>query len=141
MFENREDRKVNAPQVLVVGNSSVNCIVVSRVVERMGLKVRTERPESAALALRETSPAIVILDGGADNRDCDGLLGDLQKSREATEGALPAVILLSTANIRPDTLAAPAVDMVISKPLTVDRLQPAIDALRARNGDFARKSG
>jgi hypothetical protein len=27
--------------------------------------------------------------------------------------------------------------MVVSKPITVDRLQPAIDALRARNGDFS----
>ena len=136
-----EDRYLNASHVLVVGSSAVNCVVVSRVVERMGLKVRVERPENAALALRDTTPAIVILDGGADNQDCDGLLGDLQKTREASEGALPAVILLSTANVSPDTLAAPAIDMVVSKPLTIDRLQPAIEALRARNGDFARKNG
>ena len=59
-----EDRYLNASHVLVVGSSSVNCVVVSRVVERMGLKVRVERPENAALALRDTTPAIVILDGG-----------------------------------------------------------------------------
>ena len=134
-----EDRNLSASHVLVVGSSSVNCVVISRVVERMGLKV--ERPENAAMALRDTTPAIVILDGGAGNQDCDGLLGDLQKTREASEGALPAVILLSTANVSPDTLAAPAIDMVVSKPLTIDRLQPAIEALRARNGDFARKNG
>jgi hypothetical protein len=32
---------------------------------------------------------------------------------------------------------APVVDMVVTKPLTVERLQPAIESLRARNGESA----
>jgi CheY-like chemotaxis protein len=129
---------VNRSLVLVVGEST-NCVVVSRVVERMGLKVKSERPGVAAATLLSMEPAIVILDGGAQNRDCDVLLDDLREQRNATSGVFPAVILLSTANHgTQDAPIAPVVDMVVAKPLTVDRLQPAIESLRARNGDFAR---
>ncbi len=131
---------VGETHVLVVGNSSVNCVVVSRVVERMGLKVRTERPEKASESLRTIRPAIVILDGGPENADCDGLMDALSTSRNASDGALPAVILLSAADAGlSNGTASPVIDMVVAKPLSVDRLQPAIEALRARNGDFARK--
>ncbi len=129
---------INRSLVLVVGESPVNSVVVSRVVERMGLKVRSERPDVAAATLLAMKPAVVILDGGPENRDCDTLLEDLRKRREETAGVFPAVILLSTANKgAEDAPIAPVVDMVVSKPITVDRLQPAIDALRARNGDFS----
>ncbi len=130
---------VNRSLVLVVGESTINCVVVSRVVERMGLKVKSERPNVAAVTLLSMEPAIVILDGGAQNRDCDVLLDDLRQQRDASAGLFPAVILLSTANHgTQDMPIAPVVDMVVAKPLTVDRLQPAIESLRARNGDFAR---
>lgn len=130
---------INRSLVLVVGESTINCVVVSRVVERMGLKVKSERPNVAAATLLSMEPAIVILDGGAQNRDCDVLLNDLREQRNASEGLFPAVILLSTANHGTQEVAiAPVVDMVVAKPLTVDRLQPAIESLRARNGDFAR---
>ncbi|MFN3550180.1 MAG: response regulator [Mesorhizobium sp.] len=130
---------INRSLVLVVGESTVNCVVVSRVVERMGLKVRAERPSVAAATLLAMEPAIVILDGGAHNRDCDVLLDDLRDRRNATAGLFPAVILLSTANRGiHESPIAPVVDMIVAKPLTVDRLQPAIESLRARNGDFAR---
>ncbi|WP_235679327.1 response regulator [Aquibium microcysteis] len=105
----------------------------------MGLKVKSERPNVAAVTLLSMEPAIVILDGGAQNRDCDVLLDDLRQQRDASAGLFPAVILLSTANHgTQDMPIAPVVDMVVAKPLTVDRLQPAIESLRARNGDFAR---
>jgi CheY-like chemotaxis protein len=130
---------INRSLVLVVGESTINCVVVSRVVERMGLKVKSERPNVAAATLLAMEPAIVILDGGAQNRDCDVLLDDLRERRNASAGLFPAVILLSTANRGThDVPIAPVVDMVVAKPLTVDRLQPAIESLRARNGDFAR---
>jgi len=130
---------INRSLVLVVGESTINCVVVSRVVERMGLKVRSERPSVAAATLLSMEPAIVILDGGAENRDCDVLLHDLREQRNASAGLFPAVILLSTANHGAQEVPiAPVVDMVVAKPLTVDRLQPAIESLRARNGDFAR---
>jgi CheY-like chemotaxis protein len=128
----------NRSLVLVVGESPVNSVVVSRVVERMGLKVRSERPEVAAATLLDMKPAIVILDGGHENRDCDGLLDDLTMHRAETDGIFPAVILLSTANKgAEDAPITRVVDMVVSKPITLDRLLPAIDALRARNGDFS----
>ncbi len=130
---------LNRSLVLVVSESTINRVVVSRVVERMGLKVRSDRPDVAAAILLSMAPAIVILDGGAQNRDCDVLLDDLHALRNATAGLFPAVILLSTANRGTERIPiAPVVDMVVTKPLTVDRLQPAIESLRARNGDSHR---
>lgn len=132
---------INRSLVLVVGTSTINCVVVSRVVERMGLKVKSERPDVAAATLLSMEPSIVILDGGAENRDCDNLLDELRQKRDGSAGHFPAVILLSTANRgAEDAAIAPVVDMVVTKPLTVDRLQPAIESLRARNGDFAQPS-
>jgi CheY-like chemotaxis protein len=125
---------LNRSLVLVAGESTINRVVVSRVVERMGLKVKSDRPGAAAAILFSMVPAIVILDGGAQNRDCD-VLRDL---RNASAGLFPAVILLSTANHGvEDVPIAPVVDMVVTKPLTVERLQPAIESLRARNGESA----
>jgi len=129
---------VNRSLVLIVGKSKVNSIVVSRVVELMGLKFRAEKPDVAASVLLEMRPSIVILDGGSDNRECDALLEDLQRARESSPRGFPAVILLSTANKGGETAPiGPVVDMIVSKPLTVDRLLPSIEALRARNGDYA----
>jgi CheY-like chemotaxis protein len=129
---------LNRSLVLVAGESTINRVVVSRVVERMGLKVKSDRPGAAAAILFSMVPAIVILDGGAQNRDCDVLLDVLRDLRNASAGLFPAVILLSTANHGvEDVPIAPVVDMVVTKPLTVERLQPAIESLRARNGESA----
>lgn len=129
---------INRSTVLVVSLSPINSVVVSRVVERMGLRAAAARPDGACDAIRSTNPGIVILDGGADDRDCDGLLGELERKRDETGGVFPSVLLLSTANTVGANPKNPhVVDMIIAKPLTVDRLQPAIDTLRARNGDFA----
>lgn len=135
------DDEVNRSLVMVVGESRINCIVISRVVERVGLKVTIETPLAAPGALLRERPAIAILDGGPQNSDCDGLIDHLEHKRRASARGLPAVILLSTANLGVETAPiAKVVDMVVAKPLTVDRLQPAIETLRAKNGDYSSPS-
>ena len=119
-------------RVLVVGNSPVNRVVVSKIVERSGLKPISESPETAAAALRSLIPGAVVLDGGADNKDCDALLSGIGALRRTSGKSLPSVILLSTKNGTPESLGLSSiVDVVVVKPITPERLQPVIDQLVA----------
>ncbi|WP_246506045.1 response regulator [Mesorhizobium silamurunense] len=120
-------------KVLVVGKSSINRVVVSKIVEKSGLKPISESPDTAEKALAGLVPGVVILDGGPDDKDCDRLLSGIDALRRASGKALPAVILLSTRNGTPDSLGLSSlVDTVVAKPITPERLQPVIDRLVGR---------
>src|SRR5262245_5764706 len=71
----------NLSAVLVVGTSQVTRVVVSKIVERCGLRPVAESPQTAERVLSALKPGTVILDGGADNCDCDHLLASLSAQR------------------------------------------------------------
>lgn len=124
----------NLNQVLVVGKSPVNRVVIAKIVERSGLKPVSESPEQAIKSLSSLWPGMVIVDGGAGNDDCDQILAMLRDRRRVSAKNLPAVILLSTAAADSDVLTAnPGVDAVVAKPITTETLQPTIDRLHARS--------
>ncbi|MEQ8298168.1 MAG: response regulator [Nitratireductor sp.] len=126
-----------APAVLVIGRSTINGVVVSRIVERAGLRARTALPELAAHVLETDLPSIVILDLPANDPAGSALFERLGAQRATHDRALPGVILLSaTTDPTQVPTGAPVVDIVVARPITVDRLQPAIEAVRARNGDY-----
>jgi CheY-like chemotaxis protein len=113
--------------VLVVGRSKITLVVVSKIVERSGLKPISHTPEEAVAALLSQMPCLVILDGGADNTDCDILMESLVAMRRASGKDLPRTILLSIRNL--PYIDKPSVDAVVSKPITTERLQPVVDRL------------
>lgn len=118
---------------LVVASSPVNRIVVSRIVQGAGLKVQAETPEDAATALEVRVPATVVLDGGADNRECEHLMAKLQTLRDNTDARTPFVILLTTHDPLADEAASDgAIDATVTKPITPERLQPLIHRLLER---------
>jgi CheY-like chemotaxis protein len=120
-------------KVLVVGKSSINRVVVSKIVEKSGLKPISEPPEAAEKTLAGHLPGAVILDGGPDNKDCDGLMSAIDALRRVSGKPLPAVILLSTRNGTPESLGlSSVVDAVVAKPITPERLQPVVDRLIGR---------
>ncbi|TIW99723.1 MAG: response regulator [Mesorhizobium sp.] len=120
-------------QVLVVGKSPINRVVISKIVERSGLKPISESPDTAARILRSLIPGAVVLDGGADNKDCDNLMSSIDALRRISGKSLPPVILLSTKNGTPESLGLSSViDVVVAKPITPERLQPVIDRLLNR---------
>ena len=126
----------NFDLALVVGTSHVNRIVVSRIAERAGLKVVAETPERASATLLEKLPGTVILDGGADNRECERLMESLAAQRLAAGGRSPYVILLSNANPAPDQPPRDGIiDVIVAKPITPDRLQPLIRSMMDRVRD------
>ncbi|TIT36467.1 MAG: response regulator [Mesorhizobium sp.] len=120
-------------RVLVVGKSPINRVVVSKIVERSGLRPISESPDIAAKTLRTLVPGAIVLDGGPDNKDCDNLMPGIEKLRRASGKSLPPVILLSTKNGTPESLGlANIIDAVVAKPITPERLQPVIDRLISR---------
>ncbi len=123
-------------RVLVVGNSQINRIVVSRIVERSGLKPVAETPVSALRVLPLTFPGLVIVDGGPDNRDCASVAAGILALRRVSGRKLPALILLSNRTDDPTSLSLGSmIDAVVTKPFTTDQLQPVVDRLVA----FARR--
>lgn len=122
-------------RVLVVGKSQINRIVVARIVERSGLRPVTEDPLTAVRVLPLMFPALVILDGGSDNCDCDGLVAGVDALRRVCGRSLPAVILLSNRNGSPDSLSLSWISAVVAKPFTTEQLQPVVERLL----DSARK--
>lgn len=117
-------------RVLVVGKSPVNRVVMSKIVERSGLKPISETPDTAEKALQVFLPGTVVLDGGADNSDCDSLMAGIAAARRLGDGRTPSVILLSNRNGTPQSLnLSSIVDAVVAKPITPERLQPVIEIL------------
>lgn len=123
---------VNYGYVLVVGRSPINCVVVSKIVERSGLKPVCEVPERATDILFSLRPGTVVLDGGASNRDCDEVLARIDAQRRTTGRRVPAVVLLSTREMSADDFPVSSIDAVVPKPFTPETLQPVVDGLLRR---------
>ena len=122
--------EIDLHRALVVGKSSINRVVVSKIIERSGLKPMAETPEAALETLRSLIPGTVILDGGASNKDCDGLMAQLATLRRMTRASTPCVILLSTRMGCEKVLqATTTIDAVVAKPITPEQLQPVVERL------------
>jgi len=113
--------------VLVVGVSPVNRVVIGRIVECAGLKVICETPQNARHSLLACQPGTVVFDCGADNSECDCLAPLFEQFRIKQGDALPLLIMLSTPGVRTSgTLLTEFADATVSKPITVDGLQPVL---------------
>jgi CheY-like chemotaxis protein len=124
---------VDLNKVLVVGRSQINRVVVSKIVEKSGLRPISEDPESALRTLQTIVPGTVVLDGGVDNRDCEALMAPLAALRRLSGTEAPCVILLSTRILSADDLSAlTAIDAAVAKPITPELLQPVVDRLLDR---------
>jgi CheY-like chemotaxis protein len=125
--------QANLSQVLVVGKSQVNRVVIAGIVERSGLKPVSETPEEAIKSLALLRPGLVIVDGGAGNNDCEEILATLRDRRRISSKNLPIIILLTTAAADASGLVIDqTIDAVIGKPITTELLQPVIDRLVSR---------
>jgi CheY-like chemotaxis protein len=135
--EMRRGTTSGAPQqgtVIVVGRSPVTLVVLSKIVERARMRAVTATPESAAKQLGQGQAAIVILDGGSDMHECDGVLGPILDQKLASPDGRPFVIMLTMRNVNPETIqAGGAIDALVAKPVTPERLQPLIEQVRDRN--------
>jgi CheY-like chemotaxis protein len=117
-------------KVVIVGKSRINQVVVSKIIEGLGLKPVPETPETATKILLAMVPGAIVLDGGADNKDCDALMPTIAALRRASGQSRPSVILLSNRTGSPENLSLSGlIDVVVAKPITPDRLQPVLNRL------------
>ena len=112
--------------VLVVGSSPVNRVVVTRIGERAGFRVMATTPDRAGAALGDPLPALVVIDGGADDGECDPFIDALDGLRRPVSGrgALLVILLSSQRSAAADRQGA--VDAVIAKPIVPEALQPVM---------------
>ena len=110
---------------LIVAASAVTRVVVARIAEQAGLRTHHQTPEEALPLIAGHAPAIALLAGGADGRDCDDVLKKLHAIRQHTGPAqAPRLIMLTNrATLR---LYQDIVDATVLMPVTPDKLQPVI---------------
>lgn len=113
---------------LVVGSSTVDRIVLARIAERSGLHVVALEPGRAMEILVARRPGTILLDGGADGRECDDLIPTLAAMRDGAGSGRPFVVYLSNRPSDPGRPPTDVFDSVVSRPITPDRLQPLIVA-------------
>ncbi len=132
-LRHRDASKVLSPdlaRVLVVGNSQINRIVVSKIVERSGLRPASETPLTALRVLPLMFPGLVIMDGGPENADCDAVISGILALRSVSGNGTPMTILLSNRTTGgADKSARAGIDVVVAKPFTTEQLQPVVDRL------------
>lgn len=124
----REGAAVDFGLALVVASSPVNRVVVCRIAEQAGLRTVGAPMDQARQALSGPLPALVILDVGADDHDCAELLDHIARLRRPVpDRQVPLVIALHnrTTPPLPQEDDSP-VDAVVTKPVTLDTLQPVI---------------
>ncbi|RIK83958.1 MAG: response regulator [Hyphomicrobiales bacterium] len=137
MLEPRDENDGEAPPgaaetvdfglALVVGSSPITRVVVSRIAERAGLRTVCRTSGEVQPVVAGRLPAIAILDGGADGRDCDRLAQQLAAMRRpAGRAQAPLIILLANHMPAAGRPRDGIVDVVLAKPITPDRLQPII---------------
>lgn len=116
---------------LVVAASPVTRIVVSSIAERAGLRTHSSTPGQAQPLIAGRLPAIALLAGGADSDANNQLMEQLAALRRpAGRTQAPFIVFLANSNSsRPmDDMA----DIVMAKPVTLDRLHPIIRDLMDR---------
>ncbi|WP_309083380.1 response regulator [Chelativorans sp.] len=118
--------------VLVVAASPINRIVISRTIERAGMRATTTSPETALDALGERRPAMVIVDEGGQEGLLTLLFGEIARLR-AGDAGLPRVVLVVEPSQQRGKSYGGIVDAVVVKPLTPEGLQPIVQRL-ADNG-------
>jgi CheY-like chemotaxis protein len=123
--------KVEAkPMIVAVGTVPVNLVVITRIAERASLKAAALTPKDALQRLSSLNPAVLVIDGGVDNCECDMLLDAVQQIRESSGNGHPRVLFLATAaDAETQSLLQPLMDAVVPKPIVADRLEAALARL------------
>lgn len=114
--------------VMVVARSPVNRVVVSRIVERAGLKALAVEPAEAIGALAARRPALVVVDSDAESEDALPLSEAIRAQRLA-DSRFPVAILLAQRGGGDGH--DPLFDAVVPKPITPEMLQPIVERLLA----------
>lgn len=122
----------NLSLALIVCSSPISQIVVSRIVERTGLKTICDHPRHAGRLLTERSPGVMVVDCGPRNDECHALAPSIVTQRQLAGAHLPLLVALAAGELPPRSPFATIADAVVQKPITPEGLQPTIERLLDR---------
>lgn len=125
---NQLDARMQARRVLVVEDNPINCVVIQRMLEKLGHNVVIVRDGNTAIrCIRETSWDLVLMD--VNMPGLDGLQATRQiRNLGGTSATVPILALTASAlvNDREECLSAGMNDH-LSKPVSMDALRAVID--------------
>lgn len=127
---------VNFSLVMAVAASTVNRIVVSRIIEGAGLKAIACEAQAMLESMQRTMPCVVVAEEGAGESE-QAALRRVAEVRARSANGLPLLVVLS----RPGSALAARpegeADAVVSMPFTPDRLAPVVLRLVERARKFS----
>lgn len=111
-------------KALVVAERPIDRIVLGRFVALAGIGVVEAELANAAEALHRIVPALLIIDAGDDNNHHRSILSAIDQSKR------PLVLVIASERPVAQHLAGdPDIDAAICKPLTTDKVVPAVHEL------------
>lgn len=117
------------PGLLVVSDSKVNRIVISKTALLAGFRAFESEPGGAIDALDRHRPEAVLIDCRCDNSVCGPLLERIGALRNGS--GWPRILVISRDGKTCDHLAAADIDSLMNSPITTDRLGTALHKLVA----------
>ncbi len=116
----------NRKSALIVSETQVNRIVVSRIVESTGMKTLSMTPPQALGQPQQQLFSLVVIDGEPGMALAAEIIKQYSTGPHLTDAGKPAIIFLSTSMTLPEGIETDAIDAVVAKPLTPDRLEAEV---------------
>lgn len=132
MVSSSRAANANRKSALIVSETQVNRIVVSRIVESTGMKTLSMTLPQALGLSHQQQFALIVIDGGPGTASAAEVIRRFSTGPQLAEVGKPAIILLSTSMALPEGIETDAIDAVVAKPLTPDRLEAEV--LRLTDG-------
>lgn len=135
MVSSSQAANTNRKPVLVVSEVKVNLIVVSRTVESTGMTTVAVTPLEALDVVQQQPFALVVVDGDPGMTAAVSVINRFSAGPHLDGYGKPPIILLSANADMPVGTASGAIDAIVLKPLTQERLEAEVLRLanEARN--------
>lgn len=129
MVSSPQAANANSKSALIVSETQINRIVVSRIVESTGMKTLSMTPLQALDLPHQQPFALVVIDGGPGIASAAEVVIRFSTGPHRADTERPGIIFLSTSTTLPDGIEPDSIDAVVAKPLTPDRLEAEISRL------------
>lgn len=114
---------------LIISQSPVNRIVITRSLERLLLKAEAVAPDQALFALEQNKPWLVVIDEQGSEEQMETFTKKVMQQRRGSESKRsPLAMLIARSNDSKEQ-ASQIFDAVLVRPVTPDVLLPTVERL------------
>lgn len=114
---------------LIISQSPVNRIVITRSLERLLLKAEAVAPDQALFALEQNKPWLVVIDEQGSEEQLETFTKKVMQQRRGSENKRsPLAMLIARSNDSKEQ-ASQIFDAVLVRPVTPDVLLPTVERL------------